>query len=128
LNLIMNAMDALEQQPPQRRRLTVVSNLAADGGVEVSVSDSGSGIEPDNLPRLFQPFFTTKNGGLGIGLSVAEKIVTAHSGRIWAENRPNGGAIFHLVLPAENNGKHGKLKALPSSPKATFEFVSGDGV
>jgi PAS domain S-box-containing protein len=100
LNFIMNAMDAMAPQPPERRRLTLATNLATDGGVEVSVSDSGPGVEPCNLPRLFEPFFTTKKNGLGIGLSVAEKIVTAHSGRIWAENHPGGGAVFHLVLPA----------------------------
>jgi PAS domain S-box-containing protein len=100
LNFIVNAMDAMDQQPAERRHLTVGTRLAADGEVEVSVSDSGTGIEPDNLPRLFQPFFTTKQTGLGIGLWVTEKIVTAHNGRIWAENRPNGGAAFHFVLPA----------------------------
>jgi signal transduction histidine kinase len=100
LNLIMNAMDAMAQQPPERRRLTLNTSLATNGEVEVSVSDSGPGIEPCNLPRLFQPFFTTKEGRLGISLSLAEKIVTAHRGRIWAENAPSGGAIFHMVLPA----------------------------
>lgn len=120
LNLIMNAMDALDQQPPERRRLTLVSKLATDGGVEVLVSDSGPGVGVDDLPRLFQPFFTTKNAGLGIGLSVAEKIVSAHRGRIWAENRPAGGAVFHFVLPA--------VSADLSLPKTAFEFASGDGV
>lgn len=100
LNFIVNAMDAMAEQPPGRRHLTVGTRLAADGEVEVSVSDSGSGIEPDNLPRLFQPFFTTKQSGLGIGLWVTEKIVTAHNGRIWAENRPTGGAVFRFALPA----------------------------
>jgi PAS domain S-box-containing protein len=100
LNFIMNAMDAVAQQPPERRRLTVGTSLATDGGVEVSVSDLGPGIAPEKLPRIFEPFFTTKKGGLGIGLSVAEKIVTAHGGRIWAENHPAGGAVFHLALPA----------------------------
>jgi PAS domain S-box-containing protein len=102
LNFIMNGMDAMAEQPPERRRLTIGTSIATDGGVEVSVSDLGSGIEPDDLQRVFEPFFTTKEGGLGIGLSVAEKIVAAHGGRIWAENRPDGGAVFHLVLPAAN--------------------------
>jgi PAS domain S-box-containing protein len=99
LNFITNGMDAVARQPLERRRLTVGTRIITDG-VEVSVSDMGPGIEPDNLQRVFEPFFTTKEGGLGIGLSVAEKIVAAHSGRIWAENRPVGGAVFHLVLPA----------------------------
>jgi PAS domain S-box-containing protein len=101
LNFVVNAMDAVAEQPPERRRLTVTTSLTAtDGGVELSVSDLGPGIEPNNLPHLFQPFFTTKATGLGIGLSVAERIVTAHRGRVWAENRSSGGAIFHIVLPA----------------------------
>ena len=100
LNFVTNAMDAMAQQSIERRHLTVGTKLTAGGRVEISVSDRGSGIEPRDLPRLFQPFFTTKERGLGIGLSVAKRIVTAHSGRIWAENRPDGGAVFHLVLPA----------------------------
>jgi signal transduction histidine kinase len=115
LNFITNAMDAMAKQPAKRRRLTVGTSLTTDGGVEVSVSDLGPGIEPRNLARLFQPFFTTKKSGLGIGLSVAERIVKAHSGRIWAENRPNGGAIFHLALPAVN-GK--KAKSRPKKRSA----------
>ena len=103
LNFIINGMDAMAEQPPDRRRLTVGTRFATDGRVELSVSDLGHGIEPCNLPRLFQPFFTTKKDGLGIGLSVSEKIVTAHNGRIWAENRPGGGAVFHFVLPAAND-------------------------
>jgi PAS domain S-box-containing protein len=102
LNFIMNAMDAMAQQPPERRRLTVGTSLATDGAVQLSVSDLGPGIEARNLPRLFQPFFTTKPGGLGIGLSVSERIVTAHRGHVWAENRPTGGAVFHMALPAVN--------------------------
>ena len=101
LNFIMNAMDAVAQQPIERRHLTVATR-ATDDGVEVSVSDSGPGIDPSNLLRVFEPFFTTKESGLGIGLSISEKIVTAHSGRIWAENRAEGGAVFHLVLPGVN--------------------------
>ncbi len=110
LNFIVNAMEAMAQQPPEQRQLTVGTSLAADGGVEVSVSDSGPGIEPGNLSRLFQPFFSTKQSGLGIGLWVTEKIVTAHNGRIWAENRPTGGAVFHFILPAMN-GQTTRAKA-----------------
>jgi PAS domain S-box-containing protein len=100
LNLIMNAMEAVEHQPPERRRLTVSTSLPTDKAVELSVSDSGPGIEPLYLPRLFEPFFTTKESGIGIGLSIAHKIVTAHNGRIRGENHLAGGAIFHVVLPA----------------------------
>jgi Histidine kinase-, DNA gyrase B-, and HSP90-like ATPase len=61
-------------------------------------SDSGSGIESANLPRLFESFFTTKSDGMGLGLSVARSIVESHGGRIWADNNTGGGATFHFTL------------------------------
>jgi PAS domain S-box-containing protein len=100
LNLIMNAMEAVSHEPLERRRLAVSTSLTTDGAVELTVSDSGSGIEPDSLPHLFEPFFTTKKGGIGVGLSIADQIIKAHQGRIWVEKHPTGGAIFHVVLPA----------------------------
>jgi C4-dicarboxylate-specific signal transduction histidine kinase len=115
LNLIMNAMEAVSRQPPERRRLTVSTSLSTDDAVEVTVSDSGPGIEPASLPHLFEPFFTTKQSGIGMGLSIADKIVKAHQGRIWAENHPAGGAIFHVVLPATGvqNGEAAEKSAAP---------------
>jgi len=101
LNLIMNAMEAVSRQPPERRRLTVSTSLTTDDAVEMTVSDSGPGIEPASLPHLFEPFFTTKKSGIGMGLSIADKIVKAHHGRIWADNLSAGGAVFHIVLPVD---------------------------
>jgi two-component system, LuxR family, sensor kinase FixL len=72
---------------------------ANDGMVEVSMTDSGPGIEPAHLPRLFEPFFTTKQSGIGMGLAISRKIVEAHRGRIGAENHAGGGAIFRVTLP-----------------------------
>jgi len=65
----------------------------------VSIADTGPGIPPDRLKDVFQPFFTTKEHGMGMGLSIARTIVEAHEGRIWAENDVGGGAIFRLQLP-----------------------------
>jgi C4-dicarboxylate-specific signal transduction histidine kinase len=115
LNLIMNAMDAVANQPPARRRLAVSTGITTDDNVEIMIADSGCGIELSSLPRLFEPFFTTKETGIGMGLSIADKIVKAHHGRIWAENRPTGGAIFHVVLPASGakGGKFAENRAAP---------------
>ena len=68
--------------------------------MELAVIDSGHGIEPDKLPRVFEPFYTTKPNGMGMGLSIARTIIDAHRGRIWAENNAAGGAVFRIALPA----------------------------
>jgi signal transduction histidine kinase len=69
-------------------------------GVQLTVHDSGSGIAENDLDRVFEPFFSTKPEGLGMGLSISRSIVQAHGGRIWAENSDSGGAAFYCVLPA----------------------------
>jgi signal transduction histidine kinase len=99
LNLIMNAMEAMDKQPPEQRRLVVRTSHNGNGAVEVTVTDSGPGLEPDKLARLFDPFFTTKPNGLGMGLSISRKIIEVHHGRIWAENQAAGGAAFRFTLP-----------------------------
>ena len=93
-------MDAMADQPRERRHIRVRTRLGADGQVELAVIDSGHGIEPDNLPRVFEPFYTTKPNGMGMGLSIARTIIDAHRGRIWAENNTSGGAAFRIALPA----------------------------
>jgi len=99
LHLTMNAMEAMAKQPPEKRRLTVRTSLNGDGTVEITVTDSGHGIEPDKLARLFEPFFTTKPNGMGMGLSIARRIIEAHRGRISAENNASCGATFRVTLP-----------------------------
>jgi signal transduction histidine kinase len=67
--------------------------------ISITVRDCGPGIAPENLPKLFDSFFSTKRQGLGLGLSIVRTIVEAHGGRVWAENDAAGGAIFHVELP-----------------------------
>jgi len=97
LNLLLNAMDAMESS--QKRDLVVAIEPADGDQVKISVADSGTGISPEIAEQLFQPFVTTKPGGLGIGLSICRSIVDAHGGRLWASDNPDGGAIFHVSLP-----------------------------
>ncbi len=99
LNLLLNALDAVADQPPGRRSIGVRATQR-NGAVELTVSDSGPGLPPSALEGVFEPFFTTKAKGLGMGLAICRSIAEAHSGRIVAENRPQGGAVFCLTLPA----------------------------
>ncbi|HXY89501.1 MAG TPA: PAS domain S-box protein [Xanthobacteraceae bacterium] len=98
VNLIRNAIEAMEDAP--RRELTVTTLAADDGMVQVSVADTGSGISPEVSAQLFQPFFTTKPQGMGVGLSISRAIIEEHGGKIWIEPNPIGGTIFRVTLPA----------------------------
>jgi len=104
LNLIVNACDAMERVAPEQRRLWIGTSMHAHLGVELSVRDSGPGIEESMLERIFDSFVSTKSSGLGLGLSISQKIVVAHGGRLWAERSASGGAIFHLTLPVAARG------------------------
>ncbi len=100
LNLILNSMDAIASRPRKIRSIAVRTRLRNCTQVELSVMDTGLGIGPDELPHLFEPFYTTKPTGIGMGLSIAQTIITAHQGHIWAENNEAGGATFIITLPA----------------------------
>jgi len=99
LNLLLNALDALDESVPHERLVTVCVRLVDSRQVEVAVSDNGRGIPADNLPRIFEPFFTFKPKGMGIGLSISRTIIESHGGQIRAENNPGGGATFRCTLP-----------------------------
>jgi signal transduction histidine kinase len=98
-NLLLNAADAMAERPPDRRRATIVLRDEEPDAVRMSVVDTGPGVPVEMLSDVFQPFFTTKPGGLGLGLSLSRSIVEAHAGRLYAETPPEGGSVFHIVLP-----------------------------
>jgi signal transduction histidine kinase len=99
LNLVANGMDAVSDCAPDRRRLLIEANPCGTSEGEVVVSDSGPGIPKDALKKIFEAFYTTKATGTGLGLSIARTIVENSGGRIWAENRAGGGAVFRFTLP-----------------------------
>jgi signal transduction histidine kinase len=103
LNLLLNAMEALGDNPPARRLVTVRTR-STNSMVEVTVSDSGCGISENELLRVFEPFFTSKPNGLGMGLAISRSIIEAHGGRLWAENNVAGGTTFSFTLPAAKGG------------------------
>jgi PAS domain S-box-containing protein len=99
LNLIVNGMDAMGDVSVRERRLLLRTARAADSKVEVAVIDAGHGIAAEVFPRLFESFVTTREHGMGLGLSISRSIVEAHGGKIRAENNPDGGATVWFALP-----------------------------
>jgi PAS domain S-box-containing protein len=102
VNLAINAMDAMSNTTG-RRELLIATSLASPGEVLVRVEDSGPGITPEDAERIFDPFFSTKEGGIGVGLSICRSIVEAHDGRLWTEPRPGGGSIFQFTVPVDGH-------------------------
>ncbi len=98
LNLVVNAFEAMEAVAEPRELILLTRQ--EEGEVVLDVSDSGPGIPADRLGSIFEPFFTTKKSGLGMGLPLSHTLVTAHKGRLWAENNPKRGITFHMALPA----------------------------
>jgi PAS domain S-box-containing protein len=99
LNLIMNAIEAMSGIVERPRTLTIVTAQGSAADVVVEVRDSGPGLPPEALARVFEPFYTTKPDGIGIGLSISRSIVEAHGGRLWAEPNEPYGAVFRFSLP-----------------------------
>ena len=98
INLVVNAIDAMKDTPTKNRIISIRTSRA-EKFAELSVSDRGPGIPEDQLKEVFEPFFTSKAEGMGMGLSIARTIIEAHHGLIWAENRDHGGATFRIKLP-----------------------------
>ena len=102
LNLLMNGIEASEGVKDRPRELMIRSQLYSSDSVLVAVQDAGVGFDPDQMPRLFDAFFTTKPGGMGMGLSISRSIIEAHRGRLWASRNAGPGATFQFVLPARS--------------------------
>jgi PAS domain S-box-containing protein len=100
LNLILNAIEAMGSVEKGARQLSISTKQDEPSNVLVAVQDSGPGLDPEQLDRVFAPFYTTKISGIGMGLSICRSIITAHEGRLWAEANRSGGATFQFTLPA----------------------------
>ncbi|HUB47730.1 MAG TPA: AAA family ATPase [Acetobacteraceae bacterium] len=104
LNLVINAIQAVAAVADGVREVLIATGQGEPYGVLVAISDSGPGLEPADLERLFEPFYTTKQGGLGMGLSICQSIVAAHGGRLWADANLPRGAIFQFTVPVSPGG------------------------
>lgn len=105
LNLIMNALDATAQNTSGPRDVTIKVAREKPGWIQVSVSDTGAGLDPSVADRIFEPFVTTKTGGMGLGLLITRSIVEGHGGRIWFTPDAAGGCTFTFTLPKEQRGR-----------------------
>lgn len=101
VNLFRNALEAMAHSP--QRELVASNARVADDMIEVAIFDTGPGIPDDVMPNLFQTFYTTKETGMGVGLSISRSIIEAHGGRMWAEANRSGGATFRFTLPASSS-------------------------
>src|SRR5580700_10874816 len=104
LNLLRNASDAMRGVNDRPRQLQIRTERGEDDQVRLSVRDAGIGLDPQVMDRLFQPFYTTKNDGMGIGLSVSRSIIERHHGRLWAEPNDGPGATFSFSIPSQQRG------------------------
>ena len=99
LNLILNAAEAMSGIEDRPRELAISSRVVPDGEVQVTVQDTGPGLDPQSAERVFEPFYTTKSGGMGMGLSISRSIIENHGGKIWTEPNAAHGATFRFAIP-----------------------------
>ena len=105
LNLIINAVEAMSGVSEGPRELLITTGKAESGGVLVAVQDSGPGLTPESIDRLFDPFYTTKPSGMGMGLSICRSIIEGHGGRVWAAANVSQGTSFQFTLPANGSDR-----------------------
>jgi two-component system sensor kinase FixL len=108
VNLVTNALEAMHEPGSHPRSLDIASATTNNTEIVITVSDAGGGFSNESADQLFEPFYTTKSEGLGLGLSISRSIVEAHGGRLWAEsNHPSQGATFNLALPISQGSNYG---------------------
>jgi signal transduction histidine kinase len=122
LNLVRNAIEAMANSP--RRTLVVRTAAAPDMAAEVSIADTGPGLDAAVREKLFQPFVTTKASGMGVGLSICRSIIELHGGRIWIDDNRGGGTVFHFTVPCVRAAappvwRDDRLTAAPAHPQAS---------
>ena len=108
LNLLLNAFDAMKDCPVNERRVVLQAEQDGARMAKVTVRDRGPGVRGDKLDKIFQPFFTTKRDGLGMGLSISRSIIEDHGGLLWAENNPDRGATFCFTVPVGDGEREGE--------------------
>src|SRR6185503_7919216 len=117
LNLVLNAVEAMGSVEAGPRELSISTEQSRAKGVLVTVRDSGPGIDPENLERVFESFYTTKASGTGMGLSICRSIVGAHGGRLWAGVNEPRGAVFQFTLPGAEED-HGSSSGVSADERA----------
>ena len=112
LNILLNAFDAMKECPVREREVRLRAELESWNFIKVAISDHGTGLTGDKLDKIFQPFYTTKREGLGMGLSICRSIIEAHGGHLWAVNNSGSGATFYFILPiSEPDMRAGAVEA-----------------
>jgi signal transduction histidine kinase len=113
LNLLLNARDAMEDNAQDERRLNVRTDVGSDGLIRIEIADNGVGIPSHEIERVFEPFFSSKRQGLGLGLAISRSIVIAHGGRMWVHNNAGRGATVVVTLPAAGSQSANQVASLP---------------
>jgi signal transduction histidine kinase len=107
LNLVMNGFEAMSSVSERVRELVITTGNIDAGQVQVTVEDSGTGLDPNTIEKIFNPFYTTKPAGMGMGLSISRSILQQHGGRLWAAPNDGPGTSFHFTLPkCHGDGQH----------------------
>ena len=113
LNLVMNGIEAMSSVGERARQLVITTRDVDPDQVQVTVEDSGIGLDPDTMSRIFEPFYTTKSGGMGMGLSISRSILQNHGGRLWATAHDGPGTSFHFTLPKyQREESHARVAAV----------------